>query len=329
MTVLDDIRSRPDDETKYTPTAPGSFSRGKNRMQHWIEPGGVFSPAQGRYHFFVNYGCGWCHQIMLARALKGLENTLSLSHTGPKVGTRGTPTYKGYSVDDATGHGFTSVFDVYNSNAEYGTEQMTIPILFDKETARTVSNDPAQMLFMINFMFDEWATESIDLYPTVLAPQIEAMNDIIFPGINDGVYRCWFGSEQAYGDAFTALTEALQYVEQTLSSSPYLCGKTATLADIRAFPHLFRFDVIYHQLMLREPRGPKLDSFPCILAWLERMYMLPRIAACCDLPVATKFYLGATSEESDRIYLQNKYSWMPTLEQLASKREAEAMPSAL
>jgi len=86
------MTTRPDDETKYTPKAPGAFERGPNNLQHWVKEGGDFPLASGRYHVFINYGCGWSHQVMLARAAKGLQNVVSMSHTGLKLlGARALP----------------------------------------------------------------------------------------------------------------------------------------------------------------------------------------------------------------------------------------------
>ena len=60
---------RPDDELSFL--VPGGFERGKNRMQRWILPDTDHAPATGRYHLFLNYSCGWSHQALLVRSLKG------------------------------------------------------------------------------------------------------------------------------------------------------------------------------------------------------------------------------------------------------------------
>mmetsp|Transcript_11228 Transcript_11228/g.29973 ORF Transcript_11228/g.29973 Transcript_11228/m.29973 type:complete len:338 (-) Transcript_11228:60-1073(-) len=330
------MTTRPDDETKYTPKAPGAFERGPNNLQHWVKEGGDFPPASGRYHVFINYGCGWSHQVMLARAAKGLQNVVSMSHTGLKLlGARRTPEYRGWSLpEDPTGNGFASAYDVYNSNLDYGQAQLTVPILFDKESKRVVSNDPAHILLMLNSSFDAWAERKEDFYPVDWQEEIERWNGIIFPGINDGVYRCWFGgTDEAYKEGFDGLQSALAVVEKQLASSPYLCGEKLTLADLRAFPHLFRFDVIYHELMLREPRGPMLaDTCPAIVTWLKRLFEDAErgLQATCDLEVATRFYMQGpssklTQDDCDKRHAEFKYSWMPSAEELVAKRATEGV----
>lgn len=332
LTFVDDIHLREDDETKYTPSIEGSFQRGPCNLQDWIGQG-EYAPDSGRYHVFINYGCGWCHQVMIAIQLKGLGDVISISHIGPKrLGERGTPSYGGYALaSDPTGNGFKHAGDVYNSNRDYGVNQLTIPILFDKKTKKVVSNDPAHIILMINCIFEAGDSKAIDLYPPQRRIAIEAWNDIIFPGINDGVYRLWFPrTQEAYDDAYAILRQALHTVDEKLQQSRFLCGDEISLADVRAFPHLFRFDVIYHQLMLREPRGPMLNTYPGIMRWLQEMFEDPRVNVTCDLVFATTFYMGGsspgrlTNEEVETRYVENRYDWMPTLEQVYEKREREA-----
>merc|ERR1712059_242524 len=148
-----------------------------------------------------------------------------------------------------------------------------------------------------------------------LREQIEEVNAVVFPGINDGVYRCWFAqTDEAYAEGYSGLRSALEWFEKRVQNTDYLCGGQLTLADVRAFPHLFRFDVIYHKLMLRDPRGEYLKggSYPAILAWLERVGVQPPVKAVCDLAVAAHFYLSEPDSECDELYKTLKYSWMPS-----------------
>jgi len=302
-------------------------------MQRLIEVGGEFPPAPGRYTLFVNYGCGWSHQVMMMRSLKGLHECVGLVHVGyHRIGKSGTDSYRGWAVpDDPTGNGFRTAYDVYNSNQDYGTMQMTIPILFDLVLKRVVSNDPAQILIMLNSCFDEWAVASLDMYPEEMQASIEEVNDVVYPGINDGVYRCWFASsDEGYDEGFSGLQRALAWIENRLQHAPYLCGERLTLADIRAFPHLFRFDCIYHGLMLREPRGPFLsEQSPATTTWLERIFADPVVAQTCDMTLATVMYCHLSNEEAVRQYTERKLPWMPTAEELEAKRVGEGLPAQI
>ena len=69
----------------------------------------------------------------------------------------------------------------------------------------------------------------------------------IFPqAINDGVYRCGFASTQeAYDSAHAAHAEGMRDINDRLGRSRFLCGDRFTLADVRLFTTLVRYDAIY------------------------------------------------------------------------------------
>jgi glutathionyl-hydroquinone reductase len=82
----------------------------------------------------------------------------------------------------------------------------------------------------------------LDLYPEDLRQDIDALNEWIYPSINNGVYRCGFATKQsAYNEAFEELFSALDRAENILSTRRYLCGDRLTEADIRLFVTLIRF----------------------------------------------------------------------------------------
>lgn len=357
------LKARPDDETTFMPSAPDAFQRGANNVQGWLAPRGEadaeFPAEPGRYHVFLNFGCGWCHQLLQVLTLRGLLAVDAAGRTTSPVGVthvccyrsgpRGTPEYQGYAIApgaDTSGLGLTCMRDVYNvgtpgGNA-YGTAQLTVPVLFDKRTKRVVSNDPAQIHLMLDFLADELGGHSRGgtLYPPELREEIERVNAVVFPGINNGVYCCWFGGKPgapAFDEGFGLVQAALQWLEDRLESNaaasrgPYLLGTARpTLADVRAFPHLFRFDGIYHELMLRGQGARIFAAFPRLAAWVrDHMFALPEVRASCDLQVATRFYFSSLPvSESDGIYDRRREAtggWLPTREEWAAKRAEEGM----
>lgn len=133
--------------------------------------------------------------------------------------------------------------------------------------------------------FDQWATgpgASLDLYPEALRSQIDAVNDWIYPGINDGVYRCGFAKSQAaYDEAIVALYAALDRVEGILAQSRYLLGNTLTEADVRLFMTLVRFDEVYVVYFKCNVR--RIADYPHMRQYLRDMYQLPGMAACINM----------------------------------------------
>lgn len=362
LAPLEALKSRPDDETTFTPKAPGSFERGACNVQQWIDTesagkhgeSALFPPERNRYHVFVNYGCGWCHQVLLVRALRGLQESVSVTHVGCYRGThiapRGSPDYPGYMIpagaDKSSGCNFTCMREVYNAfDGQYGVDQLTIPVLFDKQTKRVVSNDPAQILLMLDHWAETLGGNSADntLYPKDLQTQIEEVNAVVFPGVNNGVYCAWFGGttdSPAFEEGFELVQNGLKWIEARLTQNgpekPFLCATTRpTLADVRAFPHLFRFDGIYWELMMRS-RGAKIFSsdFPLLAAWFRRMFeAVPGVKESCDLQVATRFYFSDLPvEQSDEIYDKKQAEtggWLPTREEWTQKRSGEGFTAEM
>lgn len=58
---------------------------------------------------------------------------------------------------------------------------------------------------------------------------------------------------------------ALNHLEQQLEKTPWLVGKTVTIADIACYPYVF----------MAEQGKIKLDAYPYIKAWLQRFQALP------------------------------------------------------
>lgn len=126
-----------------------------------------FQPEKDRYHLFVAYACPWAHRTLITRALKGLEDTVSVTvvhpiwqktrpgeddHRGWIFGNpngeqlsntdgRGGPFPSAYSGNDVDPFfGYQSVRDYYDHVGD--TEgKYTVPILWDKKLNTIVSNE--------------------------------------------------------------------------------------------------------------------------------------------------------------------------------------------
>ena len=99
---------------------------------------------------------------------------------------------------------------------------------------------------MLNSAFNDFGDAPLDYYPEPLRAEIDAMNALVYPNINNGVYRAGFASTQeAYEEAFNELFKTLDQLEERLGKQRYLVGKQMTEADWRLFTTLLRFDPVY------------------------------------------------------------------------------------
>ncbi|HME05786.1 MAG TPA: glutathione S-transferase C-terminal domain-containing protein, partial [Bryobacteraceae bacterium] len=128
------------------------------------------------------------------------------------------------------------------ANPRY-TGRVSVPVLWDREGTTIVNNESAEIIRM----FDAWpGARGRLLRPRELAAEIDALNDMIYPAINNGVYRAGFATSQAaYDEAFDQLFAALDALEDRLKHRVFLLGDRPSEADWRLFTTLIRFDAVY------------------------------------------------------------------------------------
>lgn len=264
----------------------GSFVRATTHFRDRIsrEPGARHPPQPGRYHLYVSLACPWAHRTLIVRALKGLEDIVSVDVVHPHLTATGwsfDTDFPGTTGDRVGGHRLLQ--HVYRAaHPEYqGT--ITVPVLWDKQERTVVNNESAEILRMLNSEFDAYSrTPDLDLYPPNLREAIDATNEWIYPSINNGVYRCGFArSQAAYDRAVSELFRGLDRVEAILATSDFLCGARLTEADVRLFTTLIRFDAVYHTHFKCNHR--QIAQYPAIHRYLARLYHMPGVPQTVDL----------------------------------------------
>jgi putative glutathione S-transferase len=245
----------------------------------------TFPAESGRYRLYVGMSCPWAHRTLVVRALKGLQEAIAVTVVYP------SPTAGGWVFNQPEA-GCQSLAEFYQK-AQPGYEgRATVPLLWDSKNEKIVNNESADIIVMLNDQFNAFATHpELDLYPEALQSQIETWNSKIYPAVNNGVYRCGFAqTQQAYDRACEELFSTLEAIESTLANHRYLCGDRVTLADIRLFTTLFRFDAAYFGLFKCNRR--RIRDYPNLDGYLRDIYQLPGVAETCDLEAVKRDYYG-------------------------------------
>lgn len=264
----------------------GGFVRQISGFRSFVTPDGApgptgeggFAASAGRYHLYVALICPWASRTLIARKLKKLEDVISVSVVEPALSDEGWRfgTYPGADTD--TVNGATFMHEIYTKADPHYTGRATVPVLWDKQRGTIVNNESADILRILNSGFGALADDSVDLYPEALRGEIDALNDYIYPRLNNGVYRAGFATtQQAYEEAFDDIFTALDTLEkrQAESGAPFLFGEGLTEADIRLFVTLVRFDAAYHGLFKCNLR--RIADYPALTRFLHAMLDVPGV----------------------------------------------------
>jgi putative glutathione S-transferase len=243
-----------------------------------------YRPGAGRYLLFVGMGCPWAHRTLVVRALKGLEAAIPVSIVVPD------PLVGGWVLTDAY-EGCRTLADLYRRARPGYAGRATVPVLWDRETQTIVNNESAEIIVQLDEVFAPFATRVLTLYPEWLKGAIDDWNARIYGAINDGVYRCGFAQSQAaYDRACAALFAALDEIDGVLAGYRYLCGPEPTLADVRLFTTLVRFDLVYHGLF--KCNRKRIRDYANLWGYLRDLYQLPGVAGTCDFETIRRDYYG-------------------------------------
>ena len=271
----------------------GKFVRQASQFTHMIAEQGEFTPETGRYHLYVSLACPWAHRALILRKLKGLEAHISVSVVHPDMLDKGWQfatrdnAYAGATVDHL--YGFEYLHQLYQKSKPDITSRVTVPVLWDKKTQQIVNNESSLIVRIFNQAFNHLTGNHLDYYPEALRPAIDEINEFVYHNINNGVYKAGFATTQpAYEEAVKALFDALDEVEQRLSTQRYLAGPEMTEADWRLFTTLVRFDAVYVGHFKCNLR--RIADYPNLHNYLKELYQLPGMAETVNLDHIKRHY---------------------------------------
>jgi glutathionyl-hydroquinone reductase len=285
-------------DTKATSSGSGSYvsSGGEfNRDQRYIpdritvdgRDGWPVSP--GRYRLVISRACPWASRAVIVRRLLGLESALSMAVAGP------THDERSWTFDlDPDGRdpvlGMERLQEAFFARYPGYDRGITVPAIVDVPSGQVVTNDYPQITLDMSL---EWAAHhrpgAPSLYPPSLRAEIDAVNEVVFTDVNNGVYRCGFaGSQSAYEAAHSRLFSRLDWLSARLSEQRYLVGDTITEADVRLFTTLVRFDPVYHGHF--KCNRQKLTEMPVLWAYARDLFQTPGFGDTVDFDHIKRHY---------------------------------------
>jgi putative glutathione S-transferase len=288
------------DQWYDTKSQNGHFKRKESQFRNWVTPDGSAGPTgtdgfkaeAGRYHLYVSLACPWAHRTLIFRALKGLENMISLSVVDWAMGEEG---WKFSNIAGAIPDSVNQaelLHQVYTAAQADYTGRVTVPVLWDKTRQTIVSNESSEIIRMFNSAFDTIGALPGDYYPADRRGEIDALNSRIYSTVNNGVYKTGFATTQrAYEDAFTPLFDTLDWLDDRLASSRYLLGDVITEADWRLFTTLVRFDPVYVGHFKCNLR--RIADYPNLSGYVRDLYQQPGIAQTVNMDHIKSHYYAS------------------------------------
>ncbi|KDP26478.1 hypothetical protein JCGZ_17636 [Jatropha curcas] len=268
----------------------GGYSRPASKFRLDRNPNSQYHSRQNQttLHLYVGLPCPWAHRTLIVRALKGLEDAIPVSVAAP--GQDGSWEFQNTRNTDKDTlvpgkdnvNGCRTLKEVYGLRKAGYNGRATVPMLWDTERKEVVCNESYDIIEFFNSGLNGFARNpDLDLSPNSVKGKIEEWNQVIYPNINNGVYRCGFAqSQEAYDRAVNDLFSTLDMVDNYLSTSRYLCGDTITHADICLFTTLIRFDLVYNILFKCTKR--KLVEYSNLHGYMREIYQIPKVAETCN-----------------------------------------------
>jgi len=278
----------------------GEFTRSESTFRNWVTKDGNsgssgvgdFIAEPGRYHLYVSYACPWAHRTLIFRALKGLEDVISVSVVHPLMPEESWifAEYPGATKDHVNQAHF--LYENYRLADPQFNGLVTVPVLWDIKKRTIVNNESSEIIRMLNSAFNDYAKSDIDYYPDSLRQDIDSINSLVYHDVNNGVYRCGFATTQdAYNRAFDRLFDALEELEARLSLRRYLVGNQITEADWRLFTTLVRFDAVYYSHFKTNKK--RLMDYSNLWSYARELYQVPGVAQTVNMDHIKTHYFGS------------------------------------
>lgn len=270
-------------------TSDGTFKRQADAFRDWVTADGTsgYPAVAGRYHLYVSLACPWAHRTIIARKLKGLEDAIGMTVVDPIRDERGWR----FTADEPDSiNGWAYLSEAYTASDPHYDARVTVPVLWDTQRHRIVSNSDDDIMRMFETQFDAVADHpQLDLYPREHQAEIDELNEFVYETFNNGVYRAGFATSQAaYSRAAYGVFTAIDAMEERLGYRRYLFGAQPLETDWRLFVTLVRFDPVYYGHF--KCNLHRIVDYPNLYGYLRDLYQIDGIAGTVNFDHIKRHY---------------------------------------
>lgn len=226
-----------------------------------------------RFFLVASASCPWSHGAVIALVLTKLQDAIQIQWAGGKR-REGYALLASGPLKNRTN--FEHLHQFYTSTLSDYTGRSTVPILWDAKRKKILSNSSNDIILAFNSI-----SSSKNLRPEHLSEEIDALTKDIFDGLSNAVYRAGKSQEQTeYDNAVDLVFHTLDVLEDRLDGRVFLFGSILTLADIRLFATLVRFDTVYstHFRCTRK----RLTDYPRLWRFTRQIFQMPGIRQTVD-----------------------------------------------
>jgi glutathionyl-hydroquinone reductase len=269
--------------------ADGSFERQADAFRDWVRADGStpYPVEAGRYHLYVSLACPWASRLVILRTLKGLKEAIGMTVVDPVRDERG---WRFMQSDPDPLNDWAFLSEAYFASDPGYRGRVTVPVLWDKQRKRIVSNSDDDLMRMLEIEFNPIAANpELDLYPRELRVEIDELNDFLYETFNNGVYRAGFATSQAaYERAAFGVFTAIDAMEERLAYRRYLFGAQPVESDWRFFVTLVRFDPVYYSHF--KCNLHRIVDYPNLYGYLRDLYQIDGIAKTVNFDHIKRHY---------------------------------------
>lgn len=275
----------------------GRFIRTEAQYRNWITPDGSpgptgeggFKAEPNRYHLYVAMACPWANRTLIMRKLKNLEDMISVSVVNPLMAENGWTFEPAVGVIPDPVINATYLHELYTHVDPNYSGRVTVPMLYDLKQNKIVNNESSEIMRMLNTVFYGVGAKEGDYYPKELQEEIDAVNELVYHNVNNGVYKAGFATnEGVYQEEVGRLFKTLDQLEARLENQRYLVGDEITEADWRLFTTLIRFDSVYYSHFKCNIR--QIRDYQNLWRYTKELYNWPGIAETVDFKHIKEHY---------------------------------------